>query len=429
MESREESNTQQHEPAIPAPPSVQERRMQLEAFQAERALNKSMRASVRGNNSRTGFHSLQSLNRSIFRPTKSVSSNYSKSILSAGIDQSKKENVIRNENTSNDQEEEAGVQEFNTRRIVQHFDTLSKASQPTNNLLGVRRHLGTSTHRVEKKLSSTSTHALSKTLRTANQNNLNEKTLDVTNNVGSYDLNKAAQETLETSGTSIDKPNIEVDLSGRSVFLDTTSTRQDRPSAVLTPTKRKEALYLSQARLLQWHMMNKQAAMHFQKQEESATAQFELVGRSLLKKKERLLELQNRFEVEKELVDLESTLGYQRDQLLAVTANLKSFKDRYEIFSAAFDNESNVFYIPGIDDSNLKEWLGQILECRAVLNNFNERSKDERELIHGISQVMTQLCDIVKQEIQELMECIALMSKVREAESLESSLVASSSVS
>lgn len=40
-------------------------------------------------------------------------------------------------------------------------------------------------------------------------------------------------------------------------------------------------------------------------------AQFELVGRSLLEKQTKLQNLQKRFEVEQDLVELESTLGCQ----------------------------------------------------------------------------------------------------------------------
>lgn len=37
---------------------------------------------------------------------------------------------------------------------------------------------------------------------------------------------------------------------------------------------------------------------------------------------------------------------------------------------------------------------------------------------------MKRLCDIIKEEIQEFMQCMELLTKVREVESLESSLLA-----
>ncbi|KAG0298057.1 hypothetical protein BGZ97_004173 [Linnemannia gamsii] len=205
----------------------------------------------------------------------------------------------------------------------------------------------------------------------------------------------------------------------------TKSVRLDRTTA-LSSVKKQEEIYLSQARLMQWYFMNRRAAEHFAAQEKSAETQFELVGRSLLEKQTKLQNLQKRFEVEQDLAELESTLGCQRDQLLAIIEGLETFKADYEEFTAALDREARVLNIPGIDGSNLDQWLGQIMDCQNVLDTSSRRSSKDYELVQAIAQVMQDLCSIVMEEIQEMRQCVALAAKLREAETIEASLLASS---
>ncbi|KAG9068572.1 hypothetical protein KI688_010847 [Linnemannia hyalina] len=205
----------------------------------------------------------------------------------------------------------------------------------------------------------------------------------------------------------------------------TKSIRQDR-ATIVSSAKKQEEIYLSQARLMQWYLMTKRADEHFSAQEKSAEAQFELVGRSLLEKQTKLQDLQKRFEVEQNLVKLESTLGCQRDQLLSIIDGLDTFKADYEEFTAALDREARVLSIPGIDDSNLNQWLGQIKDCQSVLELSSRRSGKDCELVQAIAQVMQELCCTVKEEIQEMRQCAALVAELREAETIEASLLASS---
>ncbi|KAF9120847.1 hypothetical protein BGW39_011043 [Mortierella sp. 14UC] len=198
----------------------------------------------------------------------------------------------------------------------------------------------------------------------------------------------------------------------------TKSTRQDR-ATTLSSTKKQEEIYLSQVRLMQWYLMNKRATEHFSAQEKSAETQFELVGRSLLEKQVKIQNLQKRLEVEQDLVELESTLGCQRDQLLSIIDGLDAFKADYEEFTEALDREARVLNIPGIDDTNLDQWLGQIKDCQSVLDMSSRRSSKDYELVQAIAQVMQELCSIVKEEIQEMRQCATLATKLREAETIE----------
>ncbi|KAG0006566.1 hypothetical protein BGZ65_006564 [Modicella reniformis] len=409
---------------IPALPSVQERRMQLEAFQAAKALNKSLRGSVRGVD--RAAHPTTPLNRSVFRPTKSVFGPTSKSSFANDLQPQGENETTREQLGAQDNDAVAGLHEESlTRKIIQHFDALSRANKPstTHPLLGVRRQgaaiekktifsktlraTTTTTHRHQDvvtadniSLEQKSTPPLTETRSGVQQTSCHESKLNL---LGTQVYPTSSRHVV----TSTPKP---VDFSG------TKSIRRDRSSTLAAPGKRQEEIYLSQARLLQWYTISKRTEAHFQEQEKSAQAQFELVGRSILEKQEKLKSLQQRFEVEKELIELESTLGHQRDQLMDVVIGLDSFKDSYEAFSSALDRESNVLSIPSIDDRHLGQWLHQIQACQSVVEIWSRDSAKNTKLLQGIAQVMKSLCDIVKQEIQEFMECMALLTKTEPRE-------------
>ncbi|KAF9940747.1 hypothetical protein BGZ67_006924 [Mortierella alpina] len=158
----------------------------------------------------------------------------------------------------------------------------------------------------------------------------------------------------------------------------------------------------------------------------STPAQFEMVGRLILEKQASLLNLKQRFEVEQELVHLETTLEAQRDQLLTIVQGVESFRSSYEEFTSALDQEAKYLHIPAIDDSNLGLWMRQIQHCRKAIESSLEHSQKDRELLRGIAYSMKSLCDIVKQEVQELKCCTGLLNSIRDAESQEHSLLASS---
>jgi hypothetical protein len=90
-----------------------------------------------------------------------------------------------------------------------------------------------------------------------------------------------------------------------------------------------------------------------------------------------------------ELVPSTNTQVYsyslQRDQLLAIIEGLETFKADYEEFTAALDREARVLNIPGIDGSNLDQWLGQIMDCQNVLDTSSRRSSKDYELVSARS--------------------------------------------
>ncbi|KAF8942974.1 hypothetical protein BGZ47_005941 [Haplosporangium gracile] len=347
--------------------SNQERRKLLEAYQAERALNKSLlRASVRpGDHSSRPSHPL---NRSV------VGYRARKSILVKDVLQSKE--ALQDGGAHQQQQQQQQQQQHHhqpsssTKSIIQHYNALSRTSKPASALLGVRR-LGAVAHRIEKKPMPT-----------------RPGTSSVYSSIQRIG-NDSTDYIITTDASTTDS-------------LGTRSIRQDRASTV-SSVKRQEEIYLSQARLMQWYLMNKRAAEHFSAQEKSAEVQFELVGRSLLEKQTKLQNLQKRFEVEQDLVELESTLGCQRDQLLSIIDRLDTFKAGYEEFTTALDCEARVLNIPGIDDSNLDEWLGQIKECQSVLDMSSQRSNKDYELVDQAAPARLVSASGIMMPVQQLL--------------------------
>ncbi|KAF9967086.1 hypothetical protein BGZ70_000183 [Mortierella alpina] len=313
---------------------------------------------------------------------------------------------------------------FSTRSIIRHYNALSKT---TDALRGVRHH-GSAARKVEKRsvlavpstINSTTNGRRHATTNASLQFGLaSTRTVSGAGQANGV-LERASQEqksTLSLLGASISPTPTS--------FLGAKSLRQDGHTSA-RPGNRQEEIYLSQARLLQWYMMGKQAAEHLANQERSAEAQFEMVGKLILEKQASLLNLKQRFAVEQELVYLETTLEAQRDQLLTIVQGVESFKSSYEAFASALDQEAKCLHIPAIDDSNLGSWMQQIQHCRRAIESSLKHSQKDQELLRGIACTMKSLCDVVEQEVQELKSCTALLNSIRDVESQEHSLLASS---
>ncbi|KAG9325502.1 hypothetical protein KVV02_007533 [Mortierella alpina] len=381
--------------------SIQERRLQLEAFKAERALNKSMRSSVRG--SGQALRSSQLLHQSVHGA-------HPRSCPS--VDGMNESDMQERELVSQCSGTQAGR---STRSIIRHYNALSKTMDA---LRGVRHH-GSAARKVEKR----SILAVPSTI--------NMMTNSQRHPASTASLQFGLASTRTVSGAASQDEKSALSLLGASVsstpvsFIGNKSVRQDGHTSTRTGN-RQEDIYLSQARLLQWYTMGKKAAEHFANQERSAEAQFEMVGRLILEKQASLLNLKQRFEVEQELVHLETTLEAQRDKLLTIVQGVETFKSSYEEFTSALDQEAKYLHIPAIDDSNLGLWMQQIQHCRKAVECSLEHSQKDRELLRGIAYSMKSLCDIVEQEVQELKCCTGLLNSIRDAESQEHSLLASS---
>jgi hypothetical protein len=157
-----------------------------------------------------------------------------------------------------------------TRSIIQHYNTLSKTSKPTSNLLGARRH-GIAAHRIEKKTPPARPGASS--FYTSIQG---RDSSDSAGNVEPTQVSVSLHDINHSKGLQRAKES----MAGSSWSSKTTapraadtfgakSIRQDR-GTTFSSTKKQEEVYLAQARLMQWYLMNKRAVEHFAAQEKSA---------------------------------------------------------------------------------------------------------------------------------------------------------------
>lgn len=156
-----------------------------------------------------------------------------------------------------------------TKSIIQHYNALSKTSKPVSTILGVRRH-GTVAHSVEKKPIPTRPGTMS--VHSSVQRKDNDSTdylipTGAPTSILDADHIKELQSTKESMTGSLWRSRTSAPKAADT--FGTKSIRQDRATTVGSG-KKQEEIYLSQARLMQWYLMNKRAAEHFSAQEKSA---------------------------------------------------------------------------------------------------------------------------------------------------------------
>ncbi|KAG0051634.1 hypothetical protein BGZ83_003511 [Gryganskiella cystojenkinii] len=204
-------------------------------------------------------------------------------------------------------------------------------------------------------------------------------------------------------------------------FTNTKPVQQDRPSH-LSSRRRQEDLYLAQARLLQWYLMSKKASRELMEQEQEAKTEQQELEKDILEKQVRLRDLQQRIAVERELVDLESNLGRQREQLMSVVNGLEDLRPEYEDTLQALERETNLSSIPLFEDRHLDHWLVQIRNCQSSLETTSKKTDSNRSLLKGLALFMREMCIRAQEEIQELQQCASLLIKLREAKETEQRL-------
>lgn len=168
----------------------------------------------------------------------------------------------------NQQQEHQNQPSSSTKSIIQHYNSLSKTSKPASILLGVRRH-GIVAHRVEKKLIPTrpGTSSVHSSDQRDNDSASNVKSTGISSSLFEADKIKGLQSTKENMAGSLWSGKTPAPKAADT--FGTKSVRLDR-TTVLSSVKKQEEIYLSQARLMQWYLMNKRAAEHFVAQEKSA---------------------------------------------------------------------------------------------------------------------------------------------------------------
>ncbi|KFH73685.1 hypothetical protein MVEG_00899 [Podila verticillata NRRL 6337] len=397
------SNNEQETPVIP---TIQDRRQQLEAFQAERARNKSLGGSVRApiRSNQLGVSQF----RHSYRPQRSIGP----SGANLGISQGPA--------AANHEDQTTHFPESNTMRIIQHFDALSrKTDRPVDKtLLGIRRH-GAAPHRVEKKSTpgrnsetTTSSLLISRPQRPEPGQGTH---LNTEQNVAS-ERNRLGLSRPHTQQTKQASPAIPEARSIERSFAK--SVFQERPML----GKSQEEIYLAQAQLLQLYMKQKRLDETFFEQEQTMQTELDAVGNATSAKQAEVHELKEKCNMEQDLVFLEENLGVQKDQLLEVMKGLETYKKRYEDFTLTFEREGRVSGVSGLETGNLDRWLAQTKEFQRAADSVLKARENDRVLVQGIVRTLGGLNSIVKKELEELKECSDLITKISQTEAAEISL-------
>ncbi|KAG0335534.1 hypothetical protein BG004_008407 [Podila humilis] len=418
--------------------TVQDRRRQLEAYQA--ATNTTTTASL-------------------------SASQAPAPLPSAAPIQNTRESI--KENTDGNQPAENSLPALNTKKIIQHYDSLSQKTleRPMEkSLLGAKKSNVISSHRsVNKRVigrslaSSTSTKDLTLLARSirADTNRQHSRELGNSLEIG-LEADSPLQSTIMRQDSVI--RNSDSRLFAKSVLgkksdvlresdTDTTqattitskppplhsfATRSvmnhERPtrSTILSGSgKSQEEMYLAQAQLLQLFMKQKLSLELFQEQDQLIQAQSVYIQRVVKLKEEALVELKAKFNVEQNLVFLEEKLEQLRITLLEILDSLHVFSNQYNAYTETLQREGGRISGIGLsppDHTHLTRWLAQTRDCQRAIDAALKDIDEGREMVYGIAKTMSILCGMAKEELEELKDCSELILKISQVEAKEVSL-------
>ncbi|GJJ69037.1 hypothetical protein EMPS_01383 [Entomortierella parvispora] len=319
------------------------------------------------------------------------------------------------------QKAERPLQQLNTKRLAQQYDALASSAKHATLGLGLRRHGGSSAFRVEKKQPTNRANSTSK--RTDGpRDQIGEKSPFLSDPRPSQalclaDLDPEPDHNLSEAirRTSQSRPTTEMKFNG------TKSIHQERQSH-FNSGKKQEDLYLAQTRLLQWYLMGRKVSKEFTVQEARIKVERSTLESEVQEKQSTLRDLQQRFAIEKQLAELESSFGRQREQVMTVVIGLESLRPQYEDTILALEGNAPVLSIPAFDDNHLEYWLTQVRSCQSSVEANLKKVDGDRLLFNGLIQLLGQVCACVQEEILELQHCSKLLVKLRQAKELEQSL-------
>ncbi|KAF9975558.1 Membrane magnesium transporter 1 [Actinomortierella ambigua] len=319
-------------------PTVQERRRQLEAFQAERALRKSMRASVRGINNVSRFlltsqQSEAPLRRVPVSASIPISSNLTPSIRppTSGLSDTVVATIPALDDTA--------TQYTPQQQMQQQEEPLKR--------LGTGRSEGTTGDRVIHRHASPSVaassvprHLLGQSSRQGSLTSL-KPALAKSRGILKERPYSVSRDTVRVVGSS--KPNAS-DLLAQPPSLSNQHTRQ--PFFTSSPADRNavqesylkghdgggstgltlEELYFRQVQVMQWNLVLSRASIQFESVQSTAKELIDQQEKKLEAVSRQHEELLTRFAMERDLSTLEATFGPVRDRLSQVSNELQSIK-------------------------------------------------------------------------------------------------------
>ncbi|CAB4432098.1 unnamed protein product [Rhizophagus irregularis] len=183
-----------------------------------------------------------------------------------------------------------------------------------------------------------------------------------------------------------------------------------------------DEIVMLNARLTQWCFINAKAERAFECQKRTAEAQLLDAWELLVEKQEELSKTSRKFTLEKEIIFLNTTLKLQQNILLQINEHFEIFKKHYISFASSLASTTTTMPIANIITGELGQLKDEIITCSLVAEDVLRKWDMESPLIHDVAFSMYVLCTNIKEGIQELNECNALLREISEAETIEASL-------
>ncbi|RGB22630.1 hypothetical protein C1646_730217 [Rhizophagus diaphanus] len=183
-----------------------------------------------------------------------------------------------------------------------------------------------------------------------------------------------------------------------------------------------DEIVMLNARLTQWCFINAKAERAFECQKRTAEAQLLDAWELLVEKQEELSKMSRKFTLEKEIIFLNTTLKLQQNILLQINEHFEIFKKYYISFASSLASTTMTMPIANLIIGELGQLKDEIITCSLVAEDVLRKWDMESPLIHDVAFSMYVLCTNIKEGIQELNECNALLREISEAETIEASL-------
>ncbi|RIB07480.1 hypothetical protein C2G38_426146 [Gigaspora rosea] len=182
-----------------------------------------------------------------------------------------------------------------------------------------------------------------------------------------------------------------------------------------------DELTMLNARLTQWCFLNAKADHAFECQKRFAETQLLDALKLLVKKQTEISTALRKFSLEIDNSRLDTILAFQANLLLQTSKNLELFKTRYAAFASSLASTTTAMPISNALTGKLDQLSEEINICSTATTDLLKKW-EESSLIHDVASSMQKLCINLKEEIQELNECNALLREVSDAEIIETSL-------
>nr|CAG8562447.1 12689_t:CDS:2 [Entrophospora candida] len=146
----------------------------------------------------------------------------------------------------------------------------------------------------------------------------------------------------------------------------------------------------------------------------------------LYEKRVGLINSLRKFELEKDLININETLEFQKNILTNIIQYLENFKPNYVEFVSSLSKTITAMPIINILTVDLAELTKEIDDCLNVASELlspqTSNMSESSLLVQNIADTIQNLCNDIKKEFQELTECNNLLRDLYDAEINESSL-------